>query len=141
MKLIPLTKGLSAKVDDEDFEYLNQFHWHVDSKGYAVRNKPRPRQGNHAIYMHRVVNNTPDGLQTDHIDRDKLNNQKGNLRNATQSLNNYNNGSKGYGFHKASGKWRAYIDIKGKHMHLGLFLTKEEAMRVRETALKSVTLS
>lgn len=132
MRFISLTKNLFATVDDDDFEELNRYKWHVDSKGYAVRNKPRPRKGNHFIYMHRVVNKTPDNLQTDHIDRNKLNNQKSNLHSVTQTINNYNIGAKGYGFHKASQKWRAYIGNK----HLGLFNTKEEALQVRNLVLK-----
>jgi len=43
---------------------------------------------------------------------------------------------KGYGFHKQKGAWRAYIQVKGKHIHLGLFPTEAEAKMARQSAEK-----
>lgn len=141
MRFIPLTKGFAARVDDEWYEALKKYNWMVDSKGYAVRWSPRKNYKRHNIYMHRIVNNTPNGFETDHVDRDRLNNQSKNLRTVNHSQNSYNKLSKGYGWHKASRKWRAYIDINGKHKHLGLFNTEAEAKQKRETAWKSTTLT
>lgn len=79
MKEIKLTKGKVALVDDDDFEHLSQFKWHTQQNGYACRvvKINGKRKG---IVMHRVIMNTPDGMETDHIDHNKLNNQKSNLR-------------------------------------------------------------
>src|ERR1039458_7612826 len=91
MKQLSLTQGKFALVDDEDFEYLNQFKWCYDGKGYAVRRKPGPGSRNYGfIWMHRVVNNTLEGMDTDHINRDKLDNRRSNLRTASRTLNNHN---------------------------------------------------
>jgi len=72
-------------VDDEDFDYLNQYHWYIGYNGktyYAWRgtwvNGKRI-----CIYMHRLIMNTPKGKQTHHIDGDGLNNQKSNLKVCT----------------------------------------------------------
>ncbi len=69
----------------------------------------------------------------DHIDRDKSNNRIENLRLASKSLNeantglrrNNSSGYKGVAYHKAAGKWRAYLQCK----HIGLFDTAEEAAK------------
>jgi surfactin synthase thioesterase subunit len=58
MKQIHLTQGKFALVDDEDFDWLNQWKWHYD-KGYADRTV----DGKH-IYMHRAIMNTPDNMKT-----------------------------------------------------------------------------
>ena len=105
MKLIPLTRGKFAIVDDEDFEILNQYKWFA-CKGmsgifYAIRNEKGKK-----IWMHRVILNAPDGLDVDHRDRDGLNNTRENLRLATKSQNSANRigraktGFKGVYFHK-----------------------------------------
>lgn len=83
MKLINLSKNRQAIVDDEDFEYLNKFKWLFAE--YAVTYK----EGK-IIRMHRLVNNTPDGFVTDHINRNKLDNRKENLRSVTTKQNNQN---------------------------------------------------
>ena len=85
--------------------------------------------------MHRVINNTPEGFETDHRDGDGLNNRRANLRTATRAQNEWNTGMrktnssgfKGVHFHKPSGKWRACIRHNGTFRRLGQFRTAEDA--------------
>lgn len=87
---IPLSKGYVTQVDDEDFEELSKHKWHalvLKTQVYAVRCGPLIDGKRKNVYMHRQLLNTPDGLVTDHIDRNGLNNQKDNLRPVPQSKN------------------------------------------------------
>lgn len=72
----------------------------------------------------------------DHIDGDRLNNDPTNLREATRQINNHNRIGKGYGYHKASNKWVAYITLDGKSKHLGLFDDEDTAREAYVTAKK-----
>ena len=63
----------------------------------------------------------------DHIDRNPLNNSIENLRVTTHSQNMWNQDCKGYSFNKSSGKYCAQIVVNGKHKHLGLFVSEDEA--------------
>jgi len=135
MKQIPLTQGKFAIVDDEDFEFLSQWKWHITTNGYAVR---RQKIGEKIanIWMHRVIAKTPDGLVTDHIDCDKLNNQKANLRCCSKQGNAVNSSKynkpcssryKGVSKMKGRNKWEAYICVDGKKSNIGYFLSEEDA--------------
>ena len=73
---------LEAKVDVSDFDYLSQWKWKLHKNGYAYRNS---RHGN--IYMHRLILNPPNGLETDHINLDRLDNRRENLRAVTHAEN------------------------------------------------------
>lgn len=90
MKEINLTKGYKAKVDDEDYQWLvDNFSFHYSS-GYARSTKIV--DGHRvSLAMHRIIleryGSIPDGLEPDHIDRDKLNNQRSNLRLVTHKEN------------------------------------------------------
>jgi len=131
MKTIPLTKGAVALVDDDDFEWLNQWKWHLSRFGYAVR-KPKEQ-----IYMHRLVAKTPVGMKTDHINYNKLDNRKCNLRICTDAQNarnrpkqsNNTSGYKGVFLSKKTNRWRAQIRLNKKTFHLGTFETREEAYK------------
>ena len=130
MKEILLTQGKVASVDDEDFESLNAFNWYAQKDHntfYAARNSPRINGKRPVIWMHRMIMNTPDGMETDHIDRNGLNNQRDNLRIVTNQQNQFNKNAKGYCFHKLTQKFQAQIRLNGKKIHLGLFETEFEA--------------
>ena len=146
MKLIQLTRGQFAKVDDDDFERLSKFRWHALSrrdKFCAVTFLPRKGEKSRImLFMHRFILGEKDGpsdkrrLPVDHINHDSLDNRKINLRVCSTSQNMMNrsgptrtnrSGIRGIHWHAKASKWRALIKVDGKNMHLGLFLTKEEA--------------
>lgn len=147
MKEIQLTKGFVAIVDDEDFEMLNQWKWKYIPGGYACRQESRkiaklenrPRK---TIYMHGVILPCPDDKEVDHIDLNKLNNQKYNLRIATHSQNNHNtrmqkdntSGYKGVYFRKDRGKFQSRIMNEGKEIKLGCFKSAIDAAKVYDEA-------
>lgn len=89
MKKIKLTKNKYAIVDDADFKELNKFKWYCSGWGYAVRDVGG-RKNREKVYMHKFLNKTPKGFITDHINRDRLDNRRINLRsvNTTQSILN-----------------------------------------------------
>lgn len=118
-------------VDNEDYEYLSQWTWRLNSSGYVSRNR-----NNKMHFMHRELMHYPEkGLTVDHKNRNKLDNQKSNLRVTSKSENainkapNRNNtsGIKGVYWDADRNKWNAQIANKNKVKHLGVFKTKLEA--------------
>ena len=132
-------KGKCALVDDENYEYLNQWRWYVQPSGYAVR---KPNFSN-PIYMHKLIVKVPEGLEADHISGDKLDNRKSNLRVATHAQNMRNtklrndntSGYKGVWWHKDNKKWIAEIRVDGVKHHLGSFLDIKEAFKIYQLAV------
>lgn len=134
MKEILLTRGAVAIVDDDDFEYLNQFKWYCSKFGYACRDVVEGGAKKH-VWMHRVVAKTPENKSTDHINGIRLDNRKENLRHCTMienmrnrgKQNNNTSGYKGVFWSIRAKRWRAQIVVKRKAIHLGLFDTPEDA--------------
>jgi hypothetical protein len=142
MRAVPLTQGQWALVDDEDYDRLMEHRWsarwdkHTRSfcavRSIWIGGPGRKKVG---VLMHREILDAPSGVQVDHWDHDTLNNQKHNLRRATNSQNQCNGrprphkrgGRKGAQFHITTGKWRARIRFGGKQHHLGAFDTEEAA--------------
>lgn len=147
MKEIKLTRGFVALVDDEDFEELSKSKWCVQPSGYtfyAMTRKPAGKYKQKTIRMHRVVMKTPDGMDTDHIDGNGLNNQKSNLRICTRSQNQFNKGKcrnntsgyKGVSWFKPMEKWDVRITHNKKQVHIGYFDDKEDAAKAYLEASK-----
>ena len=149
MKLIKLTRGLFAQVDDEDYEYLNQFNWYA-AKGhntpYAMRttfvNGKRTQLG-----MHRqIMEMAGKGMVVDHKDLDGLNNQKYNLRICTQSQNTINSKKnnkqktfskyKGVTRRKDRGTWKAHIGVNNKRIELGNYKNEVDAAKAYNEGAK-----
>lgn len=148
MKEIKLSRGLVALVDDEDYADLSQFKWAADARGYAVRNLPRtkPYERNGTEFMHRRILGLVkgDGMDVDHIDGNKQNNQRGNLRSATHMQNLQNkkitrqnkSGMKGVCFDKRENKWRASVSAQNKQYALGYFDSPEDAHAAYKAAAR-----
>lgn len=143
MREILLTRGYTATIDDEDYDYLMQWKWNTrsDQKSihYAIS-----KIGNNYVYMHRLVLGLTsyDGIQVDHINGNTLDNRKYNLRLATNQQNSANKGTnknntsgyKGVFWHKGAGKWMAQIMFNKKSIYLGLFDTPEKAKLAYDSA-------
>lgn len=129
---IVLTNGQHAKVDSR-FAYLKKYKWRLH-KGYPVHDFYE-RGDRKTTAMHRLVIETPDGKVTDHINGDKLDNRRANLRVCSQRNNcrnrgaqsNNRSGYKGVSWNRTLSKWVAQISINGKQTYLGLFENIEEA--------------
>lgn len=145
-KLIPLTRGMFAVVDDDLFDKLSRYKWHAvkpHRKFYAATSVTLEGV-TYSIYMHRMVVGLDGitGLEVDHRDGDGLNNQKQNLRASNRSENmrnrgkNSNNtsGYKGVYFCSRTKRWRARIQTNGIYTHLGRFATPEAAAAAYDAA-------
>jgi AP2 domain-containing protein len=141
MKTITLTKGLTALVDDSDYAWLSQYKWCADSDGYAVRSE-RTNGRKHNVSMHRLIMNAQPGQEIDHKDWNKVNNQRVNLRFASETENRHNtplssrntSGYKGVSWYKRHKKWEARIKIGKRNIRLGLYQSKEDAARAYNAA-------
>lgn len=144
MRLIPLTKGKSTKVDDKNYLFLMQWKWYA-KKGrktyYAVRSGGKKDKSRNLIMMHNVIFKVPVGKEPDHIDRDGLNNQENNLRVSTHSQNLANKTcggkSKYLGVTIRKDKYiQAQIMVNQERIYLGLHKTEELAAFAYDTAAK-----
>lgn len=140
MREIPLTQGMSAVVDDEGFEFLNQYHWFFDSATGYARGAIKTDGVWKKTGMHQLILGTPPrGFEVDHINRNKLDNRRENLRFVTKKQNQANRKKcstpcpsryVGVCFEPSSSctkKWRSSIWVNGKHRYLGHFRTEREA--------------
>lgn len=134
--LVSAGKKHYALVDIEDVPKVENEMWQYSS-GYAVRNKT---QNNKTRKMHRVLIAVPDDMVVDHINGDKLDNRKINLRVANKSQNELNNfklygtnvsGKTGVSWHEQNQMWRARIIVEGKRIEGGCFVVLEDAIRAR----------
>ena len=135
MQILLTDKVNFAIIDDEDFELVNKYTWSIGTYGYARRNIYISKGKTTAISMHRLIMNAQKGQMVDHINGDKLDNRKSNLRFCNKAKNAMNckvhkhntSGYKGVAWHKQAKKWRAYIVLNDKQKSLGVFNSKEEA--------------
>ena len=146
MKIIELTQGQVALVDDWRYEELSRWKWFAQwnpktKSFYAVRTEGK-KPFRRAIQMHRQIMNTPKGLQCDHINHNTLDNQEHNLRNVTLSQNQMNgrvrsNNKLGQKYISPHRKlYRARIRIDGKYVLSAYFQTLDEALAARDEAIR-----
>ena len=146
MKEIKLTRGMVALVDDEDFDWLNQWKWYAD-KGrrtyYAVRSVWKNGRTAEKHYMHREIMKAPLNMQVDHISGNGLDCQKHNMRVCTAGQNNMNQRKHtekchsrfiGVSLNKRRGTWYAYINMNGKRKNLGVYTDEVQATIARNLA-------
>lgn len=130
MKAIELTKGKFALIDDEDFDLVSKFKWHVSGcKNYAISGRREK-----LIRMHNLIFGK---MKVDHINGDGLDNRRENLRKCTNSQNMANSKKrigtsskyKGVCWCKRENKWSAYIYTNKKRKSLGYFKNQKDAAK------------
>ena len=147
--LIPLTQHRVAVVDYEDWLKLRDFKWSYadsrkDGRGYAVRVETvsRTPYQTRTVYMHKEVLSGPVNTDTDHVNEDKLDSRRSNLRVATKSQNAVNRSSvkvsrSGFkGVHLGNSNrqltWFYEVSFEGKSYREYGFHTPELAARARD---------
>ncbi|MEN6578865.1 MAG: HNH endonuclease [Phycisphaerales bacterium] len=131
VRMIPLDDGFYAYVDAADHEWLSRWKWHL-SNGYVIR-----QDREQTLFMHRLIMQPADGMVVDHIDRNKANNCRFNLRVCTplENARNRRRSSrtrsqfKGVEYAKRLKKWYAKWRYNNRGRRLGYFDTEIEAAR------------
>ncbi len=129
-----------ALVDPEDYQFCLRFRWNFHHKGYA-RVKLPAILGGKLVYLHRLILNTKKNSQIDHINHNKLDCRKSNLRLVSNAQQHYNteiqktyagkpksSKYKGVSYNKRMKKWHAYIRYKRVLKCLGYYNNEMEAV-------------
>lgn len=136
-----LPNGNSFCIDFEDFGKVSQYKWSMTPDGYFKASLGSRKSGH--ILLHRLILTPPENLVVDHINGDRSNNCKGNLRICRQQQNTWNSGLsqnsisriKGVSYDPRRGKWSARI-YKERQINLGSFESQEEAARAYDEAAR-----
>jgi len=143
---IKLPAGDTVLVDAEDLEMLSRWRWSLAGLGYARAYNGGGRLARRFVYMHRLLMLPDPSQEVDHVNGDKLDNRRANLRLCTRAENQHNriaqaNNTSGFkGVHWCSGKskWRAVIKKDGQSYYLGRFANVYEAALVYGEAAKEL---
>lgn len=122
-------------IDAEDYEKVKKYRWYKTNTGYIANRR------NNAL-LHRMIMYCGNGHVVDHINHNKLDNRKANLRICTQADNSKNHilskkntsGTTGVCWSAKKGKYRAYICVDGKQKSLGYYSNIESAVLARKQA-------
>lgn len=134
---IPLTQGLYALVDGEDYERLSRYKWYAAKSRNTYYARRSENTKGRTIDMHQEILIIPKGMQTDHRNHYGLDNRKQNLRICTNAQNQHNKlpqsgGSsqyKGVNWEKVVQKWHSCIWNKNKNINLGYFNSEMKAAK------------
>lgn len=150
MKLLKITGG-SVKLSNQDYAWAQKYSWHLTVQGYAetVWRKEKNKKGHlllHQGLLRRMGKKSSKDFNCDHINRNKLDCRRSNLRVEPTFINAHNrglnknntSGFKGVYWKKDRSKWAAKIMYKYKHIHLGYYMTIKEAARARD--IKAIKL-
>jgi AP2 domain/HNH endonuclease len=149
MKTIPLTQGLCALVDDEDYEELSKYKWYAvkaPKTYYAYRNIRINKLKQKQIGMHQHLLGFKAGFEIDHINHNGIDNRRENLRWATDAQNSANkprqmnnsSGVKGVYFDTRKSRWRARLMVKGRRIHIGTFSSLIDAEKAYREAAEDI---
>ena len=142
---LPLVKGGTALIDEEDYIRVRELSWTTNDRGYVVSWwRKEGKKG--CIYLHALIMETPKGKHTDHKNHNKLDNRKVNLRICTQAENTRNrqilpgfrSKFKGVTKDKNRNGWRASIYHLGKNIYLGTFDNEIDAAKVYDKKAKEL---
>lgn len=141
VKEIPLQNGMIALVDDEDYERVSQFQWHIEARPYGKISHISNRElGQLNRYLLDVKD--PKILIT-HKNKKRLDNRKDNLTTLahieairqSKGRKNATSKYKGVSWNKANKRWHARILLNGKNKHLGYFVNEIEAAKAYNSAV------
>jgi HNH endonuclease/AP2 domain len=129
--------GRDILVDDADVELVIGKEWKINKGGYAVF-----YEGSKIVFMHHLILPRREGVLTDHINRNRADNRRENLRYCTSAQNARNSGPhhdgkskyKGVLWNSVKGKWQTAINWKDFRRDLGYFDSEDDAARMYDAA-------
>jgi hypothetical protein len=133
MKNLPLSNSSSpALVDDDVFDQASHWKWRLDSQGYPARDTHIGGQKVHIrLHIFTGKRSSPEPGCFDHINGNKLDNRRQNIRWVTRRINVLNTRKRtGVSWHHRNKAWRVRFEIGGKELHFGNFANREEAFSV-----------
>lgn len=137
-QLIPLSRGLFARIDEEDIGLVIDHKWYAVEGGHTFYAASTPGQ----ISMHRLLLGAPDDAEVDHEDGDGLHNCRRNLRLCTHAQNLYNQrkqdgtSSRFKGVWEKEYRWHAQIEQDGVSIHLGSYESEIAAAKQYDRAAR-----
>lgn len=143
MKIIKAYHGQEIMIDDENFDFLNQFVWKVIKKMKTYKDVQSTHFGKIVRMSRLIMKITDPKIFIDHIDGNTFNNQKSNLRLATPSQNsrnigkrkgNYTSKYKGVNWNKVKNKWDSRIATDHGRVHVGYFDNEIDAAKAWNNA-------
>jgi hypothetical protein len=146
---VPLGNERFALIDEADVEMVRRYVWSLDSRGYTSRNRVRrdPANTPAKVRLHRALMGLVlgDGLAVDHINRDRLDNRRCNLRVVSIGENVQNQGAhsdstsrfRGVSWNQECRCWQAHARVNGRSTYLGLFDDEKDAARAASRARKA----
>lgn len=150
MKMIPLTQGKFAIVDDADYEKVRGFRWYAQKAGrsfYAQRNVLLADGKRALLLLHRFLTNCPPELEVNHINGDGLDNGRENLQVCTHQQNQFayrrkkksaSSEYRGVNWYPRTKRWVARIRHNDTVIHLGYFGSEEAAARAYDSVAKKL---
>ncbi len=123
-----------ALIDDQDADRVLARTWRLTPRGYAMASIDQTRN----VLMHRLILDAPAGMVVDHVNGDKLDNRRENLRLVTQAQNTQNvparakstSRYRGVSWRSSKGRWVAQARVNNRVHHLGYFDDELKAARV-----------
>lgn len=130
-------------IDEDDLPLFHSRKWHVTTFNYVKSFVGQSNYKQKYIFLHREVMNAPPYLQVDHINLNRLDNRKQNLRLCTPGENARNhpphkNSKVGKGVSRQKNRWIARIMVDGKSTYLGHFVCPVEAAVAYRDASKKL---
>lgn len=140
----PNAKRFHVIIDAADAEWANQWQWSINKDGYASRSIQQDGK-RHNILLHRELLGLPrktDGRMGDHINRDRLDCRRSNLRIVFRGGNLQNVSSnrsatsqyRGVSWTTRKQRWAAQVQVSGKNVHLGYFISETDAAAAASAA-------
>jgi hypothetical protein len=134
---IILSNGARCLVDESDSQSVQRFNWYQDGHGYAHT------QSNYKfIKMHRLITGAKPGEEVDHVNGNRLDNRRANLRICSRTENARafqkkrigTSTYRGVSFCRPTGRWRAQITVNKKSINLGRYFSDADAALAYNTA-------
>ena len=147
MIVLSSKKKIPFQIDPDDYEAVSWYNWYIDPQGYprtsvgkAIKGRPSTKRW---VRLHNfLMGPAPIGFCWDHMNRDKRDNRRVNLRAVTHKANmrnvnpqkNNTSGTRGVSWVSSKRKWRAYIKSDGTMKQIGYFRSLENAVIARVEA-------